>query len=64
MAWPFHSENFFQTDKAVVAMEADEDATLAKIIRLADSGPIQVKRGPGVNVIRLQGNGEVSSVIL
>jgi hypothetical protein len=35
-------------------MEADEDATLAKIIKLADSGPIQVKRGPGVNVIRLQ----------
>jgi len=31
-----------QTDKAVVSLEVDEDGTLAKIIKNADSGPIQV----------------------
>ena len=31
-----------QTDKAVVAMEVDEDGTLAKIWKNTDSGPIQV----------------------
>merc|ERR1719242_1380226 len=31
-----------QTDKAVVALEVDEDGTLAKIIKPADSGTIQV----------------------
>jgi hypothetical protein len=35
-------EFFFQTDKAVVAMEADEDGVVAKIFKEADSGPIQV----------------------
>merc|ERR550539_2046849 len=31
-----------QTDKAVVALEVDDDGTLAKIIKPADSGTIQV----------------------
>ena len=31
-----------QTDKAVVALEVDEDGTLAKIIKPADSGTIKV----------------------
>merc|ERR1719367_250446 len=31
-----------QTDKAVVALEVDDDGTLAKIIKSADSGTIQV----------------------
>lgn len=31
-----------QTDKAVVAMEVDEDGTLAKILKLSDSGAIEV----------------------
>merc|ERR1711899_601295 len=31
-----------QTDKAVVALEVDDDGTLAKIIRPADSGTIKV----------------------
>ena len=31
-----------QTDKAVVSMEADEDGVLAKILKSADSGAIQV----------------------
>ena len=31
-----------QTDKAVVALEADDDGTLAKIIMPADSGTIKV----------------------
>ncbi len=32
-----------QTDKAVVALEADEDGTVAKIIMDQDSGSIQVQ---------------------
>ena len=31
-----------QTDKAVVALEVDDDGTLAKIIKPADSGTIKV----------------------
>merc|ERR1719150_3101411 len=31
-----------QTDKAVVALEVDDDGTLAKILKPADSGTIQV----------------------
>ena len=33
---------FFLTDKAVVALEVDDDGTLAKIIKSADSGTIQI----------------------
>ena len=31
-----------QTDKAVVALEVDDDGTLAKIVKVADSGTIKV----------------------
>ena len=31
-----------QTDKAVVAMEVDDDGTLAKIVRKEDTGTIKV----------------------
>ena len=31
-----------QTDKAVVALEVDDDGTLAKIIKPADSGTVKV----------------------
>ena len=32
-----------QTDKAVVAMEVDDDGTLAKIVRKEDTGSIKVR---------------------
>lgn len=32
-----------QTDKAVVALEVDDDGTLAKIIKPADSGPFKLE---------------------
>ena len=34
---------FFQTDKAVVSLEHDDDGTLAKIVKTQDSGTVKVK---------------------
>ena len=45
----------FQTDKAVVAMEVDEDGTLAKIWKNPDSGPIQVNHPVKIKLDILKG---------